>query len=108
MNQIILVGRLGDRPELIPMESGQALCSFSIATNERWTDKSGEKKEMTEWHRIKVWGNAAAACSKHLKKGSHVLVNGKIRTRSYEDKQGGTRHVTEILANEVKFLDGAE
>lgn len=103
MNRAIIVGRLGKDPELKDIK-GTSLCSFSVATSEKWKDKNGQAQERTEWHNIKVFGPMADNCHKYLKKGSQVLVEGKIQTRSYE-KDGDKKYITEILASSVQFLD---
>src|SRR6188768_2502111 len=104
VNKVILVGRLGQDPELKNTPGGAAVCNFSVATNEAWTDKSGQKQERTEWHRIVVWGKKAEVCSKYLSKGRQVYVEGRLRTRTWEDKEGGKRYTTEVVANDVQFL----
>ena len=104
VNKVILLGRLGQNPELKHIPSGQGVCTFPIATSEAWTDKSGQKQEKTEWHRIVVWGKLAELCNQYLSKGRQVFVEGKLQTRSWDDKNGGKRYSTEILANTVQFL----
>ena len=106
VNKVILVGRLGHDPEIRYTQGGSAVCNFSLATSEKWQDKSGEKQERTEWHRIVVWGNQADACSKYLHKGSLAFVEGTIQTREWEDKDGAKRATVEIKASNVRFLDG--
>jgi single-strand DNA-binding protein len=108
VNRVILVGFLGHDPKLAYTTQGKAVCELSIATNEVWKDKSGERQERTEWHRAKVWGDHAESCSKYLAKGRMVYVEGKLQTRSYEDKQGQKRYVTEIIADRVVFLGGGD
>ena len=103
MNKVILVGNLGTDPELRET-SGDSVCNFSLATNEAWTDKQGQKQERTEWHRIVVWGKQAENCAKYLEKGRQVLIEGSLQTRSWEDKDGATKYTTEIKARDVKFL----
>jgi single-strand DNA-binding protein len=103
MNKVILVGNLGTDPELRET-SGDSVCNFSLATNEAWTDKQGNKQEKTEWHRIVVWGKQAENCAKYLEKGRQVLIEGSLQTRSWEDKDGVTKYTTEIKARDVKFL----
>jgi len=103
VNKVILVGNLGRDPELKHLPSGQAICQFSIATSESYTDKGGQKQEKTEWHRIVVWEKLAEVCGKYLGKGSKVYVEGKLQTREYE-KDGQKHYQTEIVAREVKFL----
>lgn len=105
VNKVILVGNLGQKPELKNLPNGQAVANFSVATNEKWEDKSGQKQERTEWHRITVWGKQAENAAKYLDKGRQVYVEGKLQTRSYE-KDGVTKYVTEIQAQLIQFLGG--
>jgi single-strand DNA-binding protein len=106
VNKVILVGNLGNDPEMRQIPSGAAVCEFRIATNEVWTDKEGQRQERTEWHRIIVWGKRAETCAKYLSRGRQVFVEGKLRTRSWEDKDGNKRYTTEIVANDIQFLGG--
>lgn len=107
VNKAIIVGRLGADPELRFTPGGRSVANFNVATSSVWKDKSsGEKREDTQWHKIVVWGPQAETCSKFLKKGREVFVEGEIRTRSYEDKEGSKRYVTEIVARDVRFLGG--
>jgi single-strand DNA-binding protein len=94
-----LIGNLGRDPELRYTPNGNAVCNFSVATNDRFNDK-------TEWHRIVVWGKIAEACNQHLSKGRRVCVEGKLQYRKWEDREGVTRQATEIVANQVIFLSG--
>ena len=104
VNKAILVGNLGRDPELRHTPNGQAVVNFTLATSETWTDKSGEKVERTEWHRIVVWGKTAEMCNQYLSKGRTVYVEGRIQTREWEDKEGAKRYTTEINANTVNFI----
>lgn len=107
VNKVILLGRLGQDPELKYTPSGAAVCNFSIATSEAWTDRnSGQKNEKTEWHRIVVWGKLAELCNQYLSKGRQAFVEGKLQTRSWDDKDGNKRYTTEISANTVQFIGG--
>ncbi len=106
VNKVILVGNLGNDPDMRHTPSGASVCEFRVATNESWTDKSGQKQERTEWHRIVVWGKKAEVCSKYLSKGRQVYLEGRLRTRSWEDKEGNKRFTTEIVANDIQFLGG--
>jgi single-strand DNA-binding protein len=106
VNKVILVGRLGQDPEIKYTTGGQAVAKFSIATSESWNDKSGQKQERTEWHRITVWGKLGELCGKYLAKGRQVYLEGRLQTRSYEDQQGQKKYSTEIVANTVQFLGG--
>ncbi len=104
VNKVMLVGRLGQNPEVKYTPSGQAVANFSVATNENWTDKSGQKQERTEWHRIVVWGKLAELCNQYLTKGRQVYVEGRLQTRQWQDKDGQTRYTTEVQAQTVQFL----
>ena len=107
VNKVILIGNLGRDPELRYTQGGQAVANFSLATSENWNDKtSGEKVERTEWHRITAWGKTAELCAQYLAKGRTVYVEGRLRTREYEDKEGIKRKVTEVVATNVTFLGG--
>jgi single-strand DNA-binding protein len=86
--------------------SGQGVCELRLATSESWNDKNGQRQERTEWHRIVVWGKRAEVCSKYLSKGRQVYVEGRIQTRTYDDKDGNKRYITEIIAADVQFLGG--
>lgn len=106
VNKVIILGRLGQDPELKYTPSGAAVCNFSLATSESWTDKAGQKQEKTEWHRIVVWGKLAELCNQYLAKGRQAFVEGKLQTRSWDDKDGTKRYSTEIMANTVQFIGG--
>jgi len=106
VNKVILVGNLGRDPELRYTPSGQAVANFTLATNDNYTDKSGERQERTEWHRIVVWARTAELCSQYLSKGRPVYLEGRLQTREWEDKEGVKRQTTEIVANTVQFLGG--
>ena len=105
INKVILIGRLGSDPEIRYTPSGVAVANFSIATSEEWKDKdSGEKKERTEWHRIVAWRRLGEICGEYLSKGKQVYIEGRIQTRSWEDKDGNKKYTTEIVANDIQFL----
>ena len=106
VNKVLLIGRLGQDPELKYTPSGQAVCNFSVATSENWTDKSGQKQERTEWHRIVVWGKLAELANQYLGKGRQVFLEGKLQTRSWEDNNGNKRYTTEVQASNLQFLGG--
>ena len=106
INKVILVGNLGKDPEIRHTPQGNAVANLNLATSESWTDKSGQKQERTEWHRIVAWGKLAELCSKYLQKGRQVYVEGKLQTRAWDDKDGNKRYTTEILATTVQFLGG--
>ena len=106
INKVILVGRLGKDPEIKSTAGGQTVAKFSVATDERFTDKNGEKQERTEWHNIVAWGKLAEICGQYLRKGKLVYIEGSIRTDSWEDKESGQkRYRTDIVANTMKMLD---
>jgi len=106
VNKVILVGNLGKDPEVRFTQTGSAVANFSIATTEQWNDRDGKRQERTEWHNIVVWGKQGERCGQYLAKGRQVYVEGSIRTRSYDDKTGTKRYVTEIVAQRVQFLGG--
>lgn len=103
LNKAFVLGRLTADPQLRATASGQPVGSFSVATNRIWTDKAGQKQESTEFHNIVVWGKQADIASRFLTKGSLVLVEGRLQTRSWEDKQGQTRKTTEIVAERIQL-----
>lgn len=108
VNKVILLGRLGQDPELKYTPSGASVCNFSLATSESWNDKSsGQKQERTEWHRVVVWGKLAELCNQYLSKGRQAFVEGRLQTRSWEDQNGNKRYTTEINATTVQFIGGA-
>ncbi|MCZ6705339.1 MAG: single-stranded DNA-binding protein [Bacteroidetes bacterium] len=106
INKVILVGNLGQDPELRYTGSGTAVCNLRLATNESYKDSNGEWVERTEWHSIVAWARLAEICNEYLKKGSQVYFEGSLQTRSYEDKDGNTKYVTEIKAREMMMLSG--
>ncbi len=106
VNKVILVGTLGKDPEVRYSQAGAALASVSIATNESWKDKNGEKQERTEWHRVKFFGRLAEIAGEYLKKGSQVYIEGSLRTEKYTDKAGVEKYSTDIIANEMQMLGG--
>ena len=107
INKVILVGNLGKDPETRYMPNGKAVTNFSIATSESWKDKqTGEQREQTEWHNIVMFDRLAEIAAEYLKKGSQVYVEGKLRTRKWQDKEGRDRYTTEINANEMQMLGG--
>src|SRR5437868_9641603 len=111
VNKVILIGNLGRDPEVRYTRSGQAVANFTVATNEAWTDKSGQKQERTEWHRIVVWGKAAEHCGEYLSKGRQVYIEGRLQTREWTNKEGVKQYTTEVVANPVGgvvFLAGGE
>jgi len=106
INKVILVGRLGKDPEIRSTPGGTSVAKFTIATDERFTDKSGEKQERTEWHNITAWGKLGEICGQYLRKGKLVYIEGSIRTDSWDDKESGQKkYRTEIVARDMKMLD---
>jgi len=106
VNKVILVGTLGNDPEVKYMPNGGAVTNLSIATNEAWTDKNtGQKQERTEWHRIVAFRRLAEIMGEYLRKGSQVYIEGKLQTRKWQDQSGQDRYTTEIVANEMQMLD---
>src|SRR5436309_12247722 len=106
VNKVILVGRLGKDPELRSIPSGTSVAKFSLATDDRFTDKNGDKQERTEWHNIVVWGKLAEICGQYLRKGRLVYIEGSIRTDSWDDKETGVKkYRTEIIANTMQMLE---
>lgn len=108
VNKVILIGNLGSDPDLKYTPSNRPVCNLSIATNEVWKDKSGQKQERVEWHRVNVWGDMAEHCQKYLAKGRSVYIEGKLQTRKWHDKEGKDRYTTEIVAERVVFLGGGD
>jgi single-strand DNA-binding protein len=106
VNKVILIGNLGRDPELRHTQNGQAVANFSLATTENWTDKSGERQERTEWHRIVAWGRTGELCAQYLSKGRTAYIEGRLQTREWEDREGNKRTTTEINALTVQFLGG--
>lgn len=107
INKVILVGNLGKDPETRYMPNGKAVTNFSIATSESWTDKqSGDKQERTEWHNIVMFERLAEIAAEYLRKGSQVYVEGSLRTRKWQDKEGKDRYTTEIVARDMQMLGG--
>jgi len=104
VNKVILIGNLGADPDMRYTPSGSAVANFRIATSEQWTDKSGGKQERTEWHRVVAWGRTGEICGEYLHKGKQVYVEGRLQTRSWEDKEGVKRYTTEVVAQTVKML----
>ncbi|MGD9786354.1 MAG: single-stranded DNA-binding protein [Sulfuricellaceae bacterium] len=106
VNKVILIGNLGRDPETRYMPSGDAICNITLATTDTWKDKSGEKQERTEWHRVAFFGKLAEIAGEYLKKGSQVYVEGRLQTRKWQDKEGQDRYTTEIVADKMQMLGG--
>ena len=105
LNKVQIIGRLGKDPEIRYTQGGQAVASFSVATDSKWTNKAGEKQEKTEWHRVKAWGKLGELAGEYLAKGRQVYVEGRLETSEYTDKEGVKKYSTEIVANDIQFLD---
>jgi single-strand DNA-binding protein len=108
LNKVLLIGRLGRDPEVRYTTSGQPVATFSIATDESYKSKDGQKVEKTEWHRIVVWGKSAEFCGNYLAKGRLVFIEGKLETRKWTDKDGVEKYTTEIKADRVDFMDSRQ
>lgn len=108
LNKVTLIGSLGRDPEIRYMPNGDAACNLSVATSESWKDKSGEKQERTEWHRISMFGKLAEIAGQYLAKGSSVYLEGKLQTRKWTDKDGVEKYTTEIIADRMQMLGGKE
>ncbi|HYX22843.1 MAG TPA: single-stranded DNA-binding protein [Thermoanaerobaculia bacterium] len=107
VNKVILIGNLGRDPEVRSTPSGQPVASFTLATNRRWRDKNGQKQEQTEWHQIVVWGKQAEIAGQYLTKGKQIYLEGRLQTRSWDDKQTGEkRYKTEIICENFQMLGG--
>ena len=107
INKVIVVGNLGQDPDTRYMPSGSAVTNITVATNESWKDKqTGEQKDRTEWHKVAMFGRLAEIAAEYLRKGSQVYIEGKLRTRKWQDKDGKDRYTTEIIADEMQMLGG--
>ena len=108
VNRVIILGNLGQDPELRYTPGGAPVCNFNVATSETWTDRDGNKQTTTEWHRIVVWNKQAENCAKYLAKGRTVYVEGRLQTRSWDDKTTGQkRYMTDVVAQNIQFMGGA-
>ncbi|XCF07086.1 single-stranded DNA-binding protein [Tamlana crocina] len=103
-NKVQLIGNLGNDPEIINLESGRTLAKFNLATNESYTNNKGEKVTDTQWHNIIAWGKTAQIIEKYVSKGKEVAIEGKLTSRSYDDKEGNKRYITEIVCNELLMI----
>ncbi len=107
VNKVILIGHLGQDPQSRAMPSGKAVVNLRLATSDQWRDKqTGENKEATEWHNVVMFDRLAEIAAEYLRKGSHIFVEGRIRTRKWQDREGQDRYTTEIVANEMQMLGG--
>jgi len=104
LNKVLLIGNLGRDPELRYTQSGRAVANFSIATTEQWKDKEGQKQDRTDWHNIVLWGRQAEIAKDYLRKGKQIYLEGRIQTRSYEDKEGNKKWITEIVGDRFLML----
>ena len=105
VNKVILIGNLGSDPEVRYTPDGVPVANFSLATNESWNDKDGQRQERTEWHRLVLWRRQAEVAQQYLKKGSKIYVEGRLQTRSWDDQSGQKRYTTEIVVNDMQMLD---
>jgi len=105
INKVMLIGHTGRQPEVRYTQSGAPVANFSLATSERYTSKTGERVDQTEWHKIVAWGKLAEICQEYVQKGTYLYVEGKLQTRSYDDRDGVKRYVTEIRAMEIGLLE---
>ena len=108
LNKALLIGNLGSDPEIRTTTDGTKVAGLSVATNRNWTDRDGEAQERTEWHRVVAWANLAEIAEQYLSRGDRVYIEGEIQYRSYEDRDGATRYVTEIRARELVMLGGRD
>ncbi|MGC8803937.1 MAG: single-stranded DNA-binding protein [Bacteroidales bacterium] len=104
VNKVILIGNVGKDPEVRYIENGVPVCTLPVATSESYVNKAGERVSSTEWHNVVLWRSLAEIAQKYIKKGTQVYIEGRIRTRSYDDKDGNKRYVTEIIANNLQLL----
>ncbi len=106
VNKVILIGRLGQDPEVKTISTGSTVARLNIATSENWVDKDGKKQERTEWHRVVAWNKQAETLGKYMTKGRQIYVEGRLQTRKYEDPQGVTKYTTEVVMTGFQFLGG--
>jgi single-strand DNA-binding protein len=106
LNKVLLIGNLGKDPEVRFTPGGRAGARFPVATSEVWNDQEGQRQERTEWHNVVVWGKQAETCGQYLAKGRQVFLEGSVRSRQYDDKEGNRRYITEVIAQRVQFLGG--
>jgi len=106
LNKVMLIGNLGNDPEVRRTQAGQAVATFRLATNESWNDRDGNRQDRTEWHRVVAWARLAEIVGEYMRKGRQVFVEGRIQTRQWQDQQGQTRYTTEVVAQNVLMLGG--
>lgn len=104
VNRAIILGRLGKDPELRYTEAGKAVCTFSVATGEKWTGQDGQKNEKTTWHNIVAWGKQAETITEYLSKGREIYIEGRIENRSYDDKEGNKKYISEVVVQSFQFV----
>ena len=107
-NKVQLIGRIGQAPEIKTLDGGNKVANFSLATNESYKNKKGEKVDSTTWHNVTAWGNVATIIEKYVVKGQEVAIEGKLQNRKYDDKNGVTHYVTDIVANEIQMFSKAQ
>ncbi|MGI9275323.1 MAG: single-stranded DNA-binding protein [Endozoicomonas sp.] len=109
VNKVILIGNLGQDPEVRFTQNGSAVATLNVATSDSWTDKNtGQRQDRTEWHRVVIFNKLAEICQQYLRKGSKVYLEGRLQTRKWQDQQGQDRYTTEIVANDMQMLDGRQ
>ncbi len=108
LNRVLIMGNLGQDPELRYTQNQMAVCTLRVATTDYRNSPDGQRQELTEWHRVVVWGRQAENCSKYLAKGRSVFIEGRLTTRAWEDKQGQKRYTTEIVAQNIQFIGGGQ
>ena len=108
VNKVILVGNLGNDPEVRYMPNGDAVCNLTIATSESWKDKQGQQQERTEWHRLTMYRKLGEIAGEYLKKGSQIYVEGKLQTRKWQDQQGNDKYTTEVICDQMQMLGGRD
>ena len=106
VNKVILIGRLGKDPEIRAFEGNRKVANFTLATNERYTDKSGNRQDITDWHNLAIWGAQADIAEKYLKKGMQIYIEGRLKSRSWEDKDGVKKYTTEVVVDNFRMLEG--
>lgn len=105
-NKVQLIGHLGNDPEIINLESGKKIAKFTVATNDSYKNEKGEKVEDTQWHNLVAWNKTAEIVEKYLKKGKEIAIEGKLTSRTYDDKEGNKRYITEVVVSELLMLGG--
>ena len=106
VNKVLLLGNIGKDPELKSTPSGKSVCNFSLATTERWSGQDGQKNEKTTWHNIVAWGKQGEVIAKHFSKGKPIFIEGRIDNRSYEDKDGNKKYISEVVVSNFSFVGG--